>query len=35
MAFPLFGIENGNEFFSQHYLDEVVEQDFKPLFTIE
>jgi hypothetical protein len=32
MAFPLFGIENANEFYSQHYLDEVVEQDLKALF---
>jgi hypothetical protein len=32
MAFPLIGIENVNEFYSQHYLDEVVEQDFKDLF---
>lgn len=32
MAFPLFGIENANEFYSQHYLDEVVEQDFKSIF---
>ena len=32
MAFPLTGIENSNEFYSQHYLDEVVEQDLKELF---
>ncbi len=32
MPFPLTGIENSNEFFSQHYLDEVLEQDLKELF---
>jgi N-6 DNA Methylase len=32
MAFPLFGIENANEFYSQHYLDEVLDQDLKDLF---
>jgi hypothetical protein len=32
MAFPLFGIQNANEFYSQHYLDEVVEQDCRELF---
>jgi hypothetical protein len=32
MAFPLTGIENVNEFYSQHYLDEVLEQDLKDLF---
>lgn len=32
MAFPLTGIENANEFYSQHYLDEVLEQDLKDLF---
>jgi hypothetical protein len=32
MAFPLTGIENANEFYSQHYLDEVLEQDLKELF---
>ena len=32
MAFPLFGILNANEFYSQHYLDEVVEQDWRELF---
>jgi hypothetical protein len=31
MAFPLTGIENANEFYSQHYLDEVLEQDLKDL----
>lgn len=32
MAFPLTGIENANDFYSQHYLDEVIEQDLKDLF---
>lgn len=32
MAFPLTGIENANEFYSQHYLDEVLDQDLKELF---
>ena len=32
MAFPLTGIENANDFFSQHYLDEVLESDLKELF---
>lgn len=32
MAFPLTGIENANDFYSQHYLDEVMEQDLKDLF---
>lgn len=32
MAFPLTGIENANDFYSQHYLDEVLEQDLKELF---
>lgn len=32
MSFPLVGIENKNEFYSQHYLDEVLEQDLKELF---
>lgn len=32
MAFPLTGIENANDFFSQHYLDEVLESDLKDLF---
>jgi hypothetical protein len=32
MAFPLTGIENSNEFYSQHYLDEVVESDLRGLF---
>jgi hypothetical protein len=33
MAFLLTGIENSNDFYSQHYLDEVFEQDLRPLFT--
>src|SRR5688572_24696310 len=32
MSFPLVGIENANEFYSQHYLDEVLEQDLRELF---
>src|SRR5690348_749174 len=32
MAFILTGIENSNDFYSQHYLDEVLEQDLKALF---
>ncbi|CAG9235004.1 Eco57I restriction-modification methylase domain-containing protein [Burkholderia vietnamiensis] len=27
MAFPLTGIDNANEFYSQHYLDDVLEKD--------
>ncbi|WP_421794117.1 Eco57I restriction-modification methylase domain-containing protein [Hydrocarboniphaga effusa] len=33
MAFPLTAIHNANDFFSQHYLDEVLESDLKELFT--
>ena len=29
---PLTGIENANDFYSQHYLDEVLENDLKELF---
>lgn len=32
MSFTLAGLENANEFYSQHYLDEIVEKDLKPLF---
>jgi len=32
MALLLTGIENSNDFYSQHYLDEVLEQDLKALF---
>jgi len=33
MAFPLIGIENANEFYSQHYLDEVLDQDLRELYS--
>lgn len=33
MALLLTGIESSNDFYSQHYLDEVLEQDLKPLFS--
>lgn len=33
MALPLTGIQNANEFFSQHYLDEVLDRDLKQLFS--
>jgi hypothetical protein len=32
MTFAITGLENTNEFYSQHYLDEVVENDLKTLF---
>jgi hypothetical protein len=32
MAFALKGIDNANEFYSQHYLDEVLDQDLRELF---
>src|SRR5690606_27302348 len=32
MTFPLTGIENANDFYSQHYLDEVLDNDLKGLF---
>jgi hypothetical protein len=32
MAFPLIGIDNANEFYSQHYLDEVLDQDLRELY---
>jgi hypothetical protein len=32
MTFPFSGIENANEFYSQHYLDEVLDSDLKELF---
>ena len=32
MSFPLTGIENANDFYSQHYLDEVLDTDLKDLF---
>src|SRR3989442_575070 len=31
MTFPLTGIENANDFYSQHYLDEVLDKDLKEL----
>ena len=31
MTFPLTGIENANDY-SQHYLDEVLDNDLKDLF---
>jgi hypothetical protein len=32
MSFTLAGLENANEFYSQHYLDEIVEKDLDALF---
>ena len=32
MAIDLIGIENCNEFYSQHYLSELLEGDLKALF---
>jgi hypothetical protein len=32
MTFAVTGLENANAFYSQHYLDEIVERDLKPLF---
>jgi len=32
MSFSITGLENVNEFYSQHYLDDVVERDLKSLF---
>jgi hypothetical protein len=32
MSFAITGLENANEFYSQHYLDEIVERDLKALF---
>lgn len=32
MTFPLTGIENANDFYSQHYLDEVLDNDLKDVF---
>ena len=32
MSFAITGLENANEFYSQHYLDDIVERDLKPLF---
>jgi hypothetical protein len=33
MSFAITGLENANEFYSQHYLDEIVERDLKPCST--
>ena len=32
MSFSTAGLENANEFYSQHYLDEIIERDLKDLF---
>lgn len=32
MSFAITGLENTNEFYSQHYLDDIVERDLKTLF---
>lgn len=32
MSFAITGLTNANEFYSQHYLDEILEKDLKPLF---
>lgn len=32
MSFAIAGLNNANEFYSQHYLDEILEKDLKPLF---
>lgn len=32
MSFTAAGLDNVNEFYSQHYLDEIVERDLKDLF---
>lgn len=32
MSFAITGLENTNEFYSQHYLDDIVERDLKALF---
>jgi len=32
MSFAINGLTNANEFYSQHYLDEILEKDLKPLF---
>lgn len=32
MTFAITGLTNANEFYSQHYLDEILEKDLKPLF---
>ena len=32
MSFAITGLTNANEFYSQHYLDDILEKDLKPLF---
>lgn len=32
MSFAIPGLDNANEFYSQHYLDDILERDLKPLF---
>lgn len=32
MSYAITGLTNSNEFYSQHYLDEILEKDLKPLF---
>jgi len=32
MSFAIAGLTNANEFYSQHYLDEILERDLRPLF---
>ena len=32
MSFAITGLTNANEFYSQHYLDEILEKDLQPLF---
>ncbi|MGP6216574.1 MULTISPECIES: Eco57I restriction-modification methylase domain-containing protein [Pseudomonas aeruginosa group] len=32
MSFAIAGLTNANEFYSQHYLDEILEKDLKSLF---
>lgn len=34
MSFAISGLTNANEFYSQHYLDEILEKDLKPLFDL-
>ena len=32
MSFNVNGLINANEFYSQHYLDDILANDLKPLF---
>ncbi|MFC2537208.1 MAG: hypothetical protein ACFNYG_00995, partial [Lautropia mirabilis] len=32
MSFNINGLINANEFYSQHYLDDILANDLKPLF---